>query len=134
MMKVIDLLNKIANDEEVPKIIKVGNRIYNYEEFNIGRGEKYFDAQWEKVKGYRYCYGNTYYYLEIRDYNLNDEVEIIEDNKKIYKLDWVEGNIFNKIQENSYLSRKEIQLLDSNFKELGNKVNEIIDRLNEGDK
>lgn len=55
--------------------------------------------------------------------------EIIEEDK-IYKLDWVEGNTFNKIQENSYLSKKEIQLLDSNFKELGNKINEIIDEVN----
>jgi len=72
-----------------------------------------------------YCVHNEKY--------LNDEVEVIEEDKKIYKLDWVEGNTFNKIQKNSYLSRKEIQLLDSNFKELGNKINEIIDVINKGD-
>ena len=82
-MKVIDLLNKIANGEEVPQKIKIGNKIYNYETFNIGKGDNYFTAEWKKVKGYRINYDGTYYYLEIRDYNLNDEVEIIEEEKKI---------------------------------------------------
>ncbi len=82
-MTVIQLLNKIANGEEVPKKIKVGNKIYNYETFNIGKGDNYFTAEWEEVKGYRINYDGTYYYLEIRDYNLNDEVEILEEEKKI---------------------------------------------------
>lgn len=82
-MKIIDLLNKIANGEEVPQKIKVGNKIYNYEKFNIGKGDNYFTAEWEEVKGYRISYDGTYYYLEIRDYNLNDEVEILEEEKKI---------------------------------------------------
>lgn len=82
-MKVIDLLNKIANGEEVPQKIKVGNKIYNYETFNIGKGDNYFTAEWGEVKGYRINYDGTYYYLEIRDYNLNDEVEILEEEKKI---------------------------------------------------
>ena len=47
-MKVIDLLNKIANGEEVPQKIKVGNKIYNYETFNIGKGDNYFTAEWKK--------------------------------------------------------------------------------------
>ena len=82
-MTVIQLLNKIANGEEVPQKIKVGNKIYNYETFNIGKGDNYFTAEWEEVKGYRINYDGTYYYLEIRDYNLNDEVEILEEEKKI---------------------------------------------------
>jgi len=80
-MKIIDLLNKIANGEEVPQKIKVGNKIYNYETFNIGKGDNYFTAEWGEVKGYRINYDGTYYYLEIRDYNLNDEVEILEEEK-----------------------------------------------------
>ena len=82
-MKIIDLLNKIANGEEVPQKIKVGNKIYNYETFNIGKGDNYFTAEWEEVKGYRINYDDTYYYLEIRDYNLNDTVEILKEEKKI---------------------------------------------------
>ena len=33
-------------------------------------------------------------------------------------------------KETTYLSSKERTLLDSNFRELGNKINEIIDYLN----
>lgn len=33
-MKVIDILNKIANEEEVPKYIKIYNETYEYESFN----------------------------------------------------------------------------------------------------
>ena len=116
-MKIIDLLNKIANGEEVPKKIKYNNNIYY--EVGLGCYENYEIEEPTLI----YAIGNTGH--------LNDEIEIIEEDKKIYKLDWVEGNTFNKIQENSYLSRKEIQLLDSNFKEIGNKINEIIDKLNE---
>ena len=84
-MKIIDLLNKIANGEEVPQKIKIGNKIYNYETFNIGKGDNYFTAEWEEVKGYRINYDGTYYYLEIRDYNLNDEVEILEEKEICHK-------------------------------------------------
>jgi hypothetical protein len=117
-VKVIDILNKIANNEELPLRIKV-----NGYEYRISNGQYYSDEK------YMYLVDSS---SSIS--HLNDEVEIIEEDKKIYKLDWVEGNTFNKIQENSYLSRKEIELLDSNFKELGNKINEIIDYINKGDK
>lgn len=69
----------MVKDGKAPKKIKVGNKIYNYETFNIGKGDNYFTAEWREVKGYRINYDGTYYYLEIRDYNLNDEVEILEE-------------------------------------------------------
>ena len=83
-MKVIDLLNKIANGEEVPKKIKYHDKIYNYEEFNIGYGKDYFNAEWKIEKGYRHTTSNnSYIYLNINDYRLNDEVEILEEPKRI---------------------------------------------------
>ena len=121
-MKVVDLLNKIANGEELPTKIRIWGEFYYLCE-NDNSGQCYFTEK-EGFGGFP---------LKFNTSQMNDELEIIED-KKIYKLDWVEGNTFNKIQENSYLSRKEIQLLDSNFKELGNKINEIIDYINKGDK
>lgn len=81
-IKIIELLNMISRGEEVPQKIKVGNKIYNYETFNIGKGDNYFTAEWREVKGYRISCDGTYYYLEIRDYNLSDEVEIIEDKQE----------------------------------------------------
>jgi len=79
-MRVIDLLNKIANGVEVPKIIKYKNRIYKYEEFNVGYGKDYFNTEWKIKKGYRHTTNNnSYIYFYINDYCLNDEVEIIEE-------------------------------------------------------
>ena len=74
-------------------------------------------------------------HISISSFRLNecltDEVKILEEEKKIpEKLDYCEENTFMiKCKENSYLTREEIRLLDSNFKELGNKINEIIDHL-----
>ena len=69
----------LVKDGKAPKKIKYNNKIYNYETFNIGKGDNYFTAEWEEEKGYRISYDGTYYYLKISDYNLNDEVEILEE-------------------------------------------------------
>ena len=74
-IKVIDLLNKIANGEEVPEKIKIKNVIYEY-------------------RGYMYCTEKANY-QDIEDYLfgkwnfniLNDYAEIIEEPKKIEKID-----------------------------------------------
>ena len=125
-MKIIDLLNKIANGEEVPQKIKVGNKIYNYETFNIGKGDNYFTAEWGEVKGYRINYDGTYYYLEIRDYNLNDEVEILEEKKIPEKLKWNEKSQHNVVTDNA---KKTLEHLLSRSEQLKKSINEIIDYL-----
>ena len=65
-MKVIDLLNKIANKEEIP-LIKYNGRILHYD---------YLNEWFEDKKDNGYCKMEVYYE------DLNDEVEIL-DNKKI---------------------------------------------------
>ena len=68
-MKVIDLLNKIANEEEVPKKIKFKAEVF---EFENGM----------------YMTETNDYLEDYTDYTmLNNEVEIIEEDKKIEKLD-----------------------------------------------
>lgn len=66
---IIELLNKIANGEEVPKRIK-----YNYDTFQyIGKWEQYMTEGYDEIPLLRI----------ISNYNysgLNDEVEILEDN------------------------------------------------------
>lgn len=70
-MKMIDLLNKIANGENI-KNIKYQNHIYEY----------YNGDYREKINGA--YYSNWLFANEIIDLsNLNDEVEIIEEEKKI---------------------------------------------------
>lgn len=103
-MKVIDLLNKIAKGEEVPKIIKYNGLIYNWDKVSYLH---YEDEKAEQafLEGYR------------TDMCLNYEVEIIEEDKKIEKLDMKE------MKEDSRSTQNEIML--------GYKINEIIDKINE---
>ena len=93
-MKVIDLLNKIANGEEVPKKIKyekdtyihIDNYCYYCEDTNLILSDRIF-AEYSK---------------------LNDEIEIIEEPKKIEKLEnqqkefikWLEA--MNRMYQNEY--------------------------------
>jgi len=114
-MKVIDLLNKIANGEESDIIteFEFDKKIWNL----------------FKLQDSEYC---------IDGWLLNQEIvitkhkEIIEEDEKIRKLDFVEENTFSKRQNG--MTSEDRRLLDSNFRELGNKINEIIDKLNESDK
>lgn len=107
-MKVIDLLNKIANDEIIPGKIKYNEKIYHY-------GNHY---KW-------YLTDNLLEELFIDKNHLNDEIEIIEDtpkeDKKIKKLK-VYDDMINWCCNGSPISDIEKDIID--------KINEIIDRLN----
>lgn len=106
-IRIIDLLVKIANGEEVPKKIWFKNNFYEYD----GENQNY-------VRSINF----TVDFLIGEDITalLNDEVEIIEENKKIEKLEI-----------------KDIYMCDDyghiyiNFKNTWNKINEIIDAINE---
>ena len=105
-MKVIELLNKIANGEEIPKKIKYQNYIYEYQHRR------------DTENCFNYMCNENGEYLSRRyfiDNILNDEIEIIED-KKIEKID------VNHLQQIKKWKRAKI---------LGNKINEIIDKINE---
>ncbi len=98
-MKVIDLLNKIANGETKEEIMFQYNN--GYEEYaNINT---LFD---------RYT---------INEENLNTEIEIIEEDKKIEKL---ENKIDTTFEKYNYSERMRLT-------EMVNKINEIIDYLEE---
>lgn len=104
-IKIIDLLNKIANDEEVPKKIKINNVIYEY-------------------RGYMYCTEKANY-QDIEDYLfgkwnfniLNAEAEIIEEPKKIEKIDF--GTLNTQKEKNRAMKDKINELIDeiNNLKE-----------------
>ena len=102
-MKVIELLNRIANKEELPKKIRFNN------------------IEWNRVYGEKnVCYIDEYdndfflhFFRNNLDFTLNDEIEIIEKPKNIKKLDENNTNVLTNIIEN----RK--------------KINEIIDYIME---
>lgn len=104
-MKVIDLLNKIANDEEVPKkIIYDGNLYYL-----------------QREKCYRSDDTNDIFESQFIFEDLNNEIEIIEEPQehKIEKLDQTLNRV--DIEEDYYR-----YIMENRFK-----INEIIDYLKE---
>jgi len=112
-MTVIQLLNKIANGEELPKKIKWKDRTYKY------------------VNEYKdYSYDNAYCFFEddllktrrlLK--HLNDEVEIIEEDKKINNLIYYNKKDFDNLDE----------FVEITTRDIFDKINEIIDKLNKGE-
>ena len=110
-MKVIDLLNKIANGEEVPKKIKINNVIYEY------RGYMYWteNANYQDIENY--LFGKWNFKI------LNDEVEIIEEEKKM-----PEKLIPTSLKGIDNLDEK-IEIAHIDTVSAINKINEVIDYL-----
>lgn len=115
-MKIIDLLNKIDNGEEVPKKIKFYNKYYTW-----------YDNEYTGNKGY--CLeplkADSNSFLEINTvYDLNKEVEIIEEDKKIEK-------IKNDCEYDESLTYEEVRKhIIHNINVLKNTINELIDKVN----
>lgn len=111
-MKVIDIYNKIANGEELPKKIKYAGDIYEYE---------------EKQLDYRITYSSRNMYLLAHHNNfvLNETIEIIEEpilTDKEYedieeiKIDYDDGDI---ALDGVYLTSNHSEIL-------ANKINTLI--------
>lgn len=150
-MRIIDLLNKIANGEEVPKTIKYKDEIRQYV---------------DNDKDYTSCNSDEYYLfydtmkartgVEFAN-ALNDEVEIIEDTPKVQvemtekeyneyldsKLDTTEEDekiekLAQRIDTGLFGSqiKNEIEVVNTINKqanylsEIVSKINEIIDKIN----
>lgn len=110
-MKVIDLLNKIAKGEEVPKKIKCDGVIYNYEFQNTITGAYEYRSQ-----NYNCLMNNMAGHLYLTDI-LNHEVEVIEEDKDIEELTDDDIYFYPECEDES----------KENFK---NKINELIKEVN----
>lgn len=118
-LRVIDLLNKIANGEEVPERIKYDTKEMKYDHnkqdylgyYSNGNGEWLFQYLFDKCR-------NTKHFI-------NDEVEIIE-NTKIKKLERMNSRDYLENRD-KYLSAKGIAL---DIETLRNWINKIIDYIN----
>lgn len=109
-MKLIDLLNKMANNEEVPKKVKINNEPFDYD---------------EKLKMYYTLEKDEYFGLfPLLFYNLNDEVEILEEKKIPEKIDHLIGYDIRQFDD-----LKEYVEITTN--DLFGKINKVIDTLNE---
>lgn len=121
-IRVIDLLNKIANGEEVPKKIKVNDLSLSpyYRELT-------FDEDLQL-----YIHNDENEFTSVLDnYHLNYEIEIIEDtpkeDKKIEKLDYLNSDYYYKNNTYGAISAEEIVL---DIKAIENYINKIVDKIN----
>lgn len=110
-IKIIDLFNKIYNQEDVPRKIILDNHIWEYlSEYNDYKNE-------DNDYLFGYYIAN---YDDVYDF-LSKELEIIEEDKKIEKLDNRNYDEINKI----YCGKKAL-----GEAEIVDKINEIIDVVN----
>lgn len=115
-IKIIDLLNKIANMEELPKEIYFCGRIYELDDYNHYMYEKY--GLYEDLLDFTLN-------VELDEF-LNDEVKIIEEEKEIEKIPYHYN--FGYIDCGD-LKREVIEELSNNFNYFADKINEIIDEI-----
>ena len=112
-IKIIDLLNKIANGEKLPKKIKYKNKIY----------ERYQNITTNNLYYYQVPNKNDFliYQLEAA-IDLLDEVEIIEEPKKIEKIPLPSFDEFKRMsaEERYVIAAKEYDLLDELIDEINN--------------
>jgi hypothetical protein len=114
-MKVIDLLNKWLNNELMPKTIVYGNDLFywneNLKDYTTSLDPNVIDS-------------NTYFMEQLHFGRLNNEVKIIEEDKKIEKL----KNITKlpKVVNHNSIDWFILEELEKSYK----KINELIDEVN----
>lgn len=117
-IKIIDLLVKIANGEEVPEKIKYDGIVLIYE---------------VEIQDY-WCYYDKYLFeykfAECNDF-LNEYVEIVKEPKKIEKLEPVRGSDLSDLTDKDMILRNNALVeLCKTLNNINNKVNELIDEIN----
>ena len=105
-IKIIDLFNKIANNEKVPKKIKFHGETYYY-----SKPDKFYYCDGYSI--YRELFGMTN--------SLNAEVEIIGEEKDIEKL----GKNFTFEDSTNELTKSDWQV-----SVISQKINELVDEVN----
>ena len=118
-IKIIDLLNKIANGEEVPNKIKYIGYIFEYDT-NHKRYEAYIDG----------CMYALNEYVNI-DEDLTYEVEIIEEGKKLPEKIKSNGKEFYCDNIDSWIDKEKTSAY---CEYLMNKYNDLIDYLESKEK
>ena len=125
-MKVIDLLNKIANGEEVPKKIRitdVDDRITRHYIFFYDEDEQEYKDDELFPLGARL----------ILDRVLNKKVEVLdllEEQKKIEKLSYYSLKKIQKSKNKDEWYENRLELLEKRINDYHNKINELIDEVN----
>lgn len=116
-LRIIDLINKIANNEELPKKIKYDDVIWDYD-YTIG---DYINEDKVKALIESLFWGNSTFSF------INDEVEIIEEDKKI------KYPILHKTAPSETTGDQMPNwrnLIDCNFEYLNKTICQLIDEIN----
>ena len=117
-MRVIDLLNKIANGKGIPQRIKWGCHILEWQVYHYVAIDDY-----GKPDFFELTHG-------ISRFMLNDEVEVIEEDKKIEIIKDLNADYYDNHKTYDCVQNEEIVL---DILTLKHKINEIIDKANEGE-
>lgn len=113
-MKIIDLLNKIANGEEVPKKIRISHWCYKFEW--VEHLTNYYDKS--NDIDLMSC-------LSMNKEELNYEVEILEEDKKIEKIKIDDQDRIQALSTGNYVYK-----VNQPTKNIIYKINELIDKVN----
>lgn len=124
-MKIIDLLVKNANGEEMPKIISFRNERYIWNEY----GYYSIDSTVIDDEGDEYAPSLLHGFNLFQPNVINDDVEIIEEIEKPKKIEKIKmsGNEFYSEYIESWIEKSKY---DAYCEYLSNKLNEIIDSVN----
>ena len=120
-IKIIDLLNMKANVEMLPVVFEYDGHLWR---LCNNECEYYQENVLESIYLFEDYIPNNYDLLEI----LNEQVEIIEEDKKIEKLNDKTKYYFST--NASGLSQRERKELDAIFDKTWKKIDEIIDEVN----
>ena len=118
-MRIIDLLNKIAKGEEVPKKIRIDHWCYKFEW--VEHLKNYYDEDNDI---------DIMSALSMSEEELNYKVEIIEENQNIKEIEITRGDNcqrFIEYDDNTGHHKYTIRVLDEYF---ANKINLLIKEVN----
>lgn len=117
-IKLIDLLNKIYNNDNIPKKIIYDNCKWEYL-------SEYSDYK-NEYKSYLFGYYIANY-DDIHSF-LNQEIEIIEEDKKIEKLNDKARYYFSTVANG--MTKRDREALDEMFEKCYKTIDELIDEVN----
>ena len=122
-MKIIDLLVKISQGERMPKKIKYEGYVWEYDKVTKDYYRNDIDEE--------YIYLFQELFEKETGFFINDEIEIIEEDKKIKMLEPVRGSDLTDLTSKDVVLKNSALIeLCKTLNNINGKVNELIDEIN----
>ena len=123
MIKIIDLLVKISQGKKMPKKIKYEGYVWEYDKVAKDYYRNNIDEEY--IYLFRDLFEETIYFL-------NNVVEIIEEDKKIEKLEPVRDSVLTDLTNNALIELcKTLNNFNNEINELICEVNKLIGKIDE---